>query len=201
MPGLGLDPGSIASAALGIGQTIGGLIGAHKAKKGLENLATPTVAADAGIQQYYKTALNRFNTSPQNSQMYQLQQQQAQRGLSSGLNALRTNRGLVGNVSALTQGYDDSLMKAGAQAEQQKALQFNQLGKATQMQNADNRYQFNINQLMPYQAKKSLLESKLAGSNQIVGAGLTNLGNAAGLQNYADVNKYRPQKNFTISNF
>ncbi len=176
---------AVGIAGVGAVTSIIGGAKAKKARKSLEGQQTPNVKQNQAIADYYKQAQLRFQASPENSQMYQLQKQNAARGLSTGISGLRDRKGLYGGISSLTQGYNNSLLKASAAAEQQKAQQFSQLGQATNMQNSDDRYRFNINQLMPYQQKRDLYMSQLSGANQLINSGITNMGNAAGLFAYS----------------
>lgn len=163
------------STAVGIGQSIFGGIRAHKAQKELERLNSPTYAPNAGLSQYYKTALDRYQTNPYNSQQYTMATQAARRSQAAGLSALNDRRGGVAGVSRLTAIADDASLKAGAAAEGQQNLRFGQLGQATQAKAADDKYAFQVNQLMPYQQKYNLLAGKAAGGNATMNAGLQNI--------------------------
>lgn len=163
------------SAGVGAYQAISGGIKAGKAQKELERLSTPSYAPNAGISQYYKTALDRYQTNPYSSQQYTMATQAARRNQAAGLSALNDRRGGVAGVSRLTAIADDASLKAGVQAEQQQNNRFQQLGSATQAKAADDRYGFQINQLMPYQQKYNLLSSKAIGGNQELNSGLQNI--------------------------
>lgn len=164
------------SAGVGLYQAISGGIKAHKAQKALENLNAPTYTPNAGLSNYYKTALDRFQTNPYSSQQYTVARQNAQRSQAAGLSALGGRAGgAIAGVSRLSAITDDSLLKAGVQAEQQQNQRFGQLGQATQMKAADDKYAFQTNQLMPYQQKYNLLAAKATGGNQQLNAGLSNI--------------------------
>lgn len=163
------------SAGVGAYQAISGGIKAHKAQKALEQMNTPSYSPNAGISSYYKTALDRYQTNPYSSQMYTQATQAAGRSQAAGLSALNDRRGGGAGVARLTAISNDTALKAGVQAEGQQNLRFNQLGSATQAKAADDKYAFQINQLMPYQQKYNLLSQKAAGANQEMNAGLQNI--------------------------
>lgn len=162
-------------AGAGIVQAGLGFLQSHKAQKQLERLNVPAYAPNQGISNYYKTALDRYNTNPYASQQYTVAQQNAGRSLAAGLGALSDRRGGIAGVSRLTAINNDAMLRAGAMAEQERNQRFGQLGQATGMKAADDKYAFQINQLMPYQQKYNLLAGKAAGGNQIMNAGLQNV--------------------------
>lgn len=162
-------------AGAGVIQAGLGYLQSSKAQKALERLKSPTYAPNAGLSQYYKTALDRYQTNPYSSQQYTVATQSARRNQAAGLAALNDRRGGVAGISRLTAITNDSALKAGVQAEGQQNLRFSQLGGATQAKAADDRYAFQINQLMPYQNKYNLLAGKAGGGNQIMNAGLQNI--------------------------
>lgn len=165
----------IAQAGIGLIQGIGGLFQAKKARKQLERLNSPTYAPNQGISDYYKTALNRYQTNPYASQGYTVAQQNAGRNLSAGLGALNDRRGGIAGISRLSAINNDAMLKAGVAAENQQNQRFGQLGGATQMKAADDKYAFQTNQLMPYQQKYNMLAGKAAGGNQIMNSGIQNV--------------------------
>jgi hypothetical protein len=166
---------SLLKIPLGAAQTAIGFFGGKKAKKELENLSTPAYAPNQGIANYYKTALNRSQTNPYASQGYTVAQQNAGRTLSAGLGALNDRRGGIAGISRLSAINNDAMLKAGVNAENQQNQRFGQLGGATQMKAADDKYGFQIKQLMPYQKKLGLLTSKVQGMNDMLNSGISNL--------------------------
>lgn len=162
-------------AGIGIAQGIGGFFQAKKAQKKLENLRSPTYAPNQGISNYYKTALDRFQTNPYASQGYTMASQNAGRSLAAGLGALNDRRGGIAGISRLTAINNDAMLKAGTMAENQQNQRFGQLGGATQMKAADDKYAFQTNQLMPYQQNYNRLAGKAAAGNQIMNAGIQNI--------------------------
>lgn len=177
---------SLVPAALGIYQGISGASKASKAQHDLENQKSPTLAANKGIQDYYQMALNKYNQNPYTSAFYQNQKTQANNALATGLNAATSRRAGVANIGALTQGTDNSLLKAGAQAEQLKNQSFGQVAQATNMQAQDQQRQFQYNQLLPYQAQRQLLGLKASGGVQEENAGIANVGAAANVYGELD---------------
>lgn len=161
-------------AGAGVIQAGLGFLQAHKAQKQLERLNAPTYAPNQGIANYYKTALDRYQTNPYASQGYTMASQNAGRTLSAGLSGLNDRRGGIAGIARLSAINNDALLKAGSMAENQQNQRFGQLGGATQMKAADDKYAFQTNQLMPYQQKYNLLAGKAAGGNQIMNAGLQN---------------------------
>ena len=87
--------GAIAQGVGGIAQSIIGGIQAHKARKALENLKSPTYTPNQSILDYYNKALARYNINPYQSQLYKMQNQNIQRGIAQGLNALSQGRGAL----------------------------------------------------------------------------------------------------------
>jgi hypothetical protein len=162
-------------AILGGAQMVGGLIQgiagsrqAKRAERGLEKLQTPTASSDQAIDNYYTQA----NANPYDTSLYKQQQQQANRGLAAGLGAAQDRRGGLAAISGLVRNQNDTLLRAGVAAEQQRNQM---LGMATRMKSADNQRLWEINKLMPYQKKFSLLSQKAAGGNQLANAGWSNL--------------------------
>lgn len=170
---------ALVPAALGIYQGISGAAKASKAQHELENQKSPTLAPNKGIMDYYQMAMNKYNQNPYTSAFYQNQKNVVGNQLATGLNAATSRRAGVANIGALTQGADNSLLKAGAQAEQLKNQAFGQVGQATNMQAQDQQRQFQYNQLLPYQAQRQLLGLKASGAVQEENAGIANIGNAA----------------------
>lgn len=159
---------------LGAGQIIGGLFGRKNNQRNLDNLQNPTYAPNKAISDYYQEALSKANTSPYASNFYQQAQKSAGRGLATGISALQDRRSGVGNIGALVEGSQDSLQRAGVQAEGLQRQAFGQLGSATQMKAGDDRYAFENNQVLPFERKYSEFSGKLAANNQMINAGISN---------------------------
>lgn len=157
-----------AQGLIGLGQSLFGGGQARRARRALERLQTPTTTSSASISDYY----NRASASPYDSLMYQTQKQNIGRGTTTGLSMLQDRRSGLAGIGGLIRAQNDSLLKAGATAEQQ---QWGRLGDATRLKSADEERVFNINKMLPYQKQYSLLASKAAGGNQIMNAGLGNI--------------------------
>lgn len=171
-------PFLIPAAIQAVGGVVQGVLGgirARKAQRELENMKSPTYTPNKAITDYYSQALNKYNTSPYNSALYNMQSQNAQRATTQGLSALQDRRSALGGVSALIQGQNDSMLKAAALAEDRKAQEFNQLGQAAGMKAGEDRQAFSINQLMPFERKANLLSQKAAGGAATMNAGIQNV--------------------------
>lgn len=178
--------GPILQGALGLGQAVLGGIKAHKAQKQLENLQTPVYNQSKSILDYYNTALSRYNQNPYQSQQYQYANQQADRSMAAGINALQGRGGAVGAISRLSALRNDAALRAGVNAEQEQNQRFGQLGQAAQLKTNEGDKAFQYNQLAPYEKKYNLLAMKGAGGNQIANAGISNL--FGGIQSGIDYN-------------
>jgi hypothetical protein len=177
-----MNPALIAPIVQGVGGLVQSIFGggrARRAERALEGLKTPTYEKSGAISDYYSKALSRYNSNPYNSNMYQMQQRNIQRGTSTGINALQDRRSAIGGISRLVQQQNDASLNAAAAAEQQGAQAFGQLGQAAGMQAGEDRQAFNINKLMPYEKQYNLLASKAAGGAQTMNAGIQNMFGAA----------------------
>jgi hypothetical protein len=155
-------------ALTGLAQTLIGGAKARRAQKALENLQTPTTTLDPAINSFYQNA----GVDPYSSGMYKMQSQNAGRSFANSVSALNSRGGNSSSIQGLLRGYNDSLLRAGVSAEQQR----NQLmGQATRMRASDNQRVWEVNKLMPYQKQFSLLGQKASGANQIMNAGLHNI--------------------------
>lgn len=169
-----LIPG-IAQGVIGLGQMIFGGGKARKAQRELERLQTPQYNQNASVLDHYNRALQRFNTDPYSSSLFKMQQQNAARGLTQGINAAGDRRSGLAAISGLVQGQNDSLLKAGISAEQERAQRFNQLANATGMKANEDQMAFQYNQVAPYEKKYNLLAMKAGAANQTANAGMSNL--------------------------
>jgi len=165
---------------IGLFQGIKGLFGANKAQKQLENLAPPAYTPNRAISDYYQNALGKYNTNPYDTQAYGVAKNNAMAGTAAGLNALQGRRSALAGVGKLVGIQDNALQKASAMAENQRNVEFNQLGKATGMKAADDRTAFQYNQLAPYENKRQLLGAKASGYNKMLSAGIQNIFGGAG---------------------
>lgn len=175
----------LAQIPIGAAQAIFGGIKAGKAQKVLERTPTPVYSPSQSILDYYNTAKSRYNVNPYQSSLYKLQNQNIQRGTSQGLSALNDRRSALAGVNSLIQGQNDSLLKAGAAAEDEQSRRFSQLGNAAGMKAQEDMKQFQYNQIAPYEKQMQLAGLKASGGNQLLNAGLSNM--FGGLQSAAQM--------------
>lgn len=169
-----LIPGLVQAGA-GLVQSFIGGGKAGRAQRQLEKMIN-NYQPNQSIIDFYNKALSKYNLNPYNSASYRMQQQNSQRNLSTGLNYLGDRRSAVAGVGSLVQGANDAELKAVANAEQMGAQNLAQLGQATGMKAAEDKYKF--------EAKANLLGMKAGGGNQIMNAGLSNL--YGGISNISD---------------
>jgi hypothetical protein len=150
-----------------------GALKAHKAQQGLQNLRTPSYQPNQAVSSYYQQALQRANTSPYASDFYQQAQKTAGRNLATGIGALQDRRSATGNIGALVQGSNDSLNRAGVQAEGLQRQAFGQLGSAVGMQQGDYQKQFQYNQEAPYEKQAGIYQAKAIAGSQMENTGLS----------------------------
>jgi hypothetical protein len=168
------------TAGAGLLQSFFGGRKAKKAQKELENLQSPTYNPNESVLSYYNNALQRYNVNPYNSTLYKTQQQNIGRGVNQGIGALNNRRSGLAGISSLIQGQNDSLLKAGIAAENQKDQRFSQLGGATQMKAGEDRQAFNINKMQPFERKYNLLAMKAGANARTANDGLKNIFNGLG---------------------
>ncbi len=171
--------GAAIQAALGVAQGVAGFIQQHKATKQLEGMQSPTYNPNKSITDFYNESLKKYNVNPYNTDLYRMQQQNANRGLASGLTALSGRGQALAGVNNLVQGRNDALLKAGAAAEERQGQDLNRLGNAAAMKTTEDQRAFQINQQDPFERKYNLLAQKAGGGTQIANAGISNLGQAA----------------------
>lgn len=152
-----------------------GFFSGRKARRQLEQLQTPTYTPSKSISDYYNQALSRYQQSPYESNLYKMQAQNIARGTAQGISALQDRRSALGGISGLIQGQNDALLKAAGSAEQLENQRFAQLGSASQAMAGEQRKQFEINQMLPYQKRYDILSQKAAGNAQVMNAGLQNM--------------------------
>lgn len=168
-----------AQAGLGLVQGIAGFIQQRKATKALEKMQSPTYTQNKSILDYYNKSLQKYNVNPYNTDLYRMQEQQANRGLASGIGALQGRGMALAGVNSLVQGRNDNLLRAGAAAEQQQDAALGRLGQAAGMKTAEDQRAFEINQQQPFERKYNLLASKASGGSQIANSGISNIFGAA----------------------
>lgn len=170
----------IGQTAIGAIQSIAGAIQQRRATRQLEKMQSPAYRQNQSILDFYNKALAKYNVNPYQTDLYRMQEQQANRGLASGLSALSGRGMALAGINNLVQARNDSLLKAGASAEQQQAQALSQLGQASGMKTAEDQRAFEINQQQPFERKYNLLAMKAQGGTQIANAGLSNI--VGGLQ-------------------
>lgn len=183
--GGGTPWGAIAQAGLGLIQGIVGGIKAKKAQKQLEKLQSPTYKQNDGIMKYYNEALARYGVSPSDSALYKRQQQNINRGVSTGISALQDRRSALAGTSSLLRNANDASLNAEVAAENQRNQRFGQLGGAAQMKAGEDRMAYQQNELAPFERKYNLLAAKAGANNQTVNAGISNI--FGGLQNMSNM--------------
>lgn len=174
-----LIPAAI-SAGVGLYQVL--FSGRKKAQRQLEQQANqaPMYGGNKGIADYYQEAYNRYNTSPQNSALYQNSINQIGRNTANTLSSLQDRRGALDAAGQVAAAQNQATNNALVNAENQRNQRFGILGQATNMKYGDDMQKFNTNTLMPYQTKLSLLATKASNKNQQYNMGLSNVFNAAG---------------------
>lgn len=170
--------------------------GRKRAERELNDLVnrTPKYAGDAGIASYYQQALNKYNTSPTQSAMYLRNMQNIGRNTTNALGQLQDRRAGIAGVGAIAKQANDAALNTEVAAEQQRNQAFGQLGTATQMQNQDNRFKFQTNEVDPFQMRLSLASMKSQAANSRYNAGLqtlNNLGQNVGIMGMNSGNKKR----------
>ena len=158
----------IAQGLLGIGQSLIGGGQARRARRELEGMELPKTQSSQAISDYY----SRANANPYESTMYRMQKQNIQGNTTQAIAGLQDRRSGLAGISSVVRSQNDALLRAGANAEQQ---QWARLADATRLKASDDQRVFNINQLMPFQHRVSLLSSKAAGANQTANAGISNI--------------------------
>lgn len=151
--------------------------GKGKAQRNLDEQInkSPKYQGSKPINDYYNEALNRYNVNPYQSAQYQLSKQNAERGTATGLAALQGRGSALAGVNKLVGLQDDNLLKAGVVATNEQNNRFNQLGNAVGMQNSDDRFKFQNNELNPYSNKLNALGQKSSAANARFDAGLSNI--------------------------
>jgi len=161
--------GAIAGAVQGVIGGIQSIIGGAKARKAQRQLEgmIDSYQPNQSIMDYYNKALQKYNVNPYQSQFYQNQQNRIGRNLATGIGATQDRRVGIGSIGSLVQGANDASAQAGAMAQQQQSQDLAQLGQATGMKSAEDKYKF--------EAKYNLLSQKAGAANATANAGMSNL--------------------------
>lgn len=172
----------LVTVAAGVAQTAISASKAKKAQKALEDQAN-SYQPNSSIMDYYSKALQRYNTNPTKSPTYKYAEASGQKGLATGLNYLQDRRSALAGVAPMVQNYQDNMLKAAAQAEQQQGQELGALGGATGAKAQEEKY--------PFEMKYNLNALKAGAANQGVNAGLSNA--YSGLQS---MGQYSMMKDF-----
>jgi len=181
-----MAPLVLAGIAAGTQALIGGAqaltSGAKDREKELDQYAkkSPLYQGSKGIESYYKEALNRYQESPYQSAAFQQATKAAQRASAGGLRSLQDRRGALGGVGRLAGIEGDVMGRAIGAAEANRNQRFGQLGQAAQMQQGEERFKFDVNQMTPYNRNLQLRQFKAQAANDRRNAGLQMLGSALG---------------------
>jgi hypothetical protein len=181
-----MAPLVLAGIAAGTQALIGGAqalsSGAKDREKELDQYAkkSPLYQGSKGIESYYKEALNRYQESPYQSAAFQQATKAAQRASASGLRAYQDRKGALGVAGRLAGIEGDLIGRAIGAAETNKNQRFGQLGQAAQMQQGEERFKFDVNQMTPYNRNLQLRQFKAQAANDRRNAGLQMVGNALG---------------------
>lgn len=176
----------LAGIAAGTQALVGGAqaltSGASKREKELDEYAkkSPFYQGSKGIESYYKEALNRYKESPYQSAAYQQASKEAQRASAGGLRAYQDRKGALGVAGRLAGIQGDTMGRAIGAAEANKNQRFGQLGQAAQMQQGEERFKFDVNQMTPYNRNLQLRQYKAQAANDRRNAGLQMVGSALG---------------------
>lgn len=177
-----MSPALIAQLGLGAIQTAAGFIQQRNALKDLNKLQSPQYTANKSILDFYGETLKKYNVNPYQTNLYRMQEQQANRGMTSGLSALSGRGQALAGVNNLVQARNDNLLKAGVSAEQQQDQALGRVGQAAAMKASEEGKAFEINKYQPFERKYNLLAQKAGGGTQVANEGIGNM--FGGLQSY-----------------
>jgi len=187
---------ALVPAAIGAYEAISGGIRNAQARKAAQNMQQTPYAPDSGIQQFYQEALNRYNTSPYNSLLYGMQQQNVNRSQNTALMGLQNRRDAIGGISSVVQSGNDSLLKAAGVAQNQRNQAFNVLGGAARSNAQQNQLAYNINTAQPFQRQFQLALARASGGAQVEQAGIGNI--AGGLGAAANISQSQQMNGLTF---
>lgn len=184
---------------LGLGQIIGGAIGAAKGRKELKSLLaqTPQYKADEGLMGLYNQTLQRFGVPPTQSSLYKRQMQNIGRSAATGLRAAQQEGTALGAASGISRAMSDAALNAEIAAEQQKSQLLGQAMSAGQLAARERAKEFDINVMRPWDIRTQMAGQRAAsgaqtfniGAGNIFGAGSTLAQNALYRQIYGDKNQ------------
>lgn len=170
-------PAPFLQGALGIGQTIGGLIGQAKGRKEVKNLLAtrPQAKVSEGILSYYNQSLQRAGISPTQTSMYKRQMQNIGRSATAGLRSAQDRRSGLASSSSIARGMSDAALGAEVAAEGQQERRFAQRGAAAQALAGEERRVFDINEMQPFETRMGMAMQRTAGGAKTANIGLSNI--------------------------
>jgi hypothetical protein len=162
----------VASAALtaSVVKTISASSKKKKAEKELEKYAD-SYKPNQSILDYYNKALQRYSVNPTDSALYKNLTKTADSSAAWGIGALQDRRSGQAGISSILRGRNDAYLNAGVVAENEKSNRLNQLGGATTLKAAEDKY--------PFEMKYNLLSMKAGGANARLMAALNSFNNSA----------------------
>lgn len=169
--------GAIIQGGLGLGQMIGGAIGAAKGRKELKSLLAnaPKYTPDKGLMSYYNQAQQLAGVSPTQSAAYKRQMQNINRITAGGLQSAQDRRGGLAAAPSLARSASDAALNAEIAGEQQQAQRRGQLFSAAQAAAGENKTAFDINVMRPWETKAQMAGQRAAGGAQAFNIGASNI--------------------------
>ncbi len=146
-----------------------------KATKELEKMHSPTYTANKGILDYYNKSLAKYNVNPYNTDLYRMQEKMSGRNLASGLSSLQSRGQALAGVNDLVSRSNDSMLKAGAEAEGLQRQDLSRLGNAASMKATEENNEFNVNKMQPFERKYNLKAAKAGGGVDVMNSGISNI--------------------------
>jgi len=156
--------------------------GAGAAERGLEKFAkqSPLAKRSKSIDDYYQEALNKYKENPLTTPYYLESVKQANRTTAQQLADAQTRGSALGISDRASRMNLDAKSRALQGSLAQKAQQFSQYGQAAQLQNQQDKYIFDINEMTPYNRQLQLMQMKAQAANERKNAGLGMIGGALG---------------------
>jgi len=176
---MGFGPTQAIGAALGLAQTIGGMIQQRKGRKETEKLLTnmPKELEDQGIMGYLSQSQQRAAASPTSMAFYKRQMGNIDRDVASsmaGLGGLGRGAGIAG-ASTIAQKAMDARLRAEESGERFAEQRFAQLGGATQMGAAEKRRIFDLNQRQPWRTRLGMAMQRAGAGGDVANLGAQNM--------------------------
>lgn len=190
--------------AIGVGLGAAGMIaggiqaasGAKKAKKAEAQMQeaiknAPKYAGSSDFDQFYQQTRALANTSAQNTALYKMQQQQADRAMAAGLQSANLGGNVgQGYAAKLAQQNIDASARNLASAEQLREQRIGRYGQAASQKMGEDRYKFQINQVNPWEAQYNLYSAKAGAGRAQQAAGFQNIAGGANMAFSAGATAY-----------